>query len=173
MLLWQKHALSQSTTPSASKCTVSRQRFAVEACDSFTRAVKLYAAILSGNRMRFLCGNDTVAVAMRFAMKNGQICFSLRKFLAISPAIQKITGDCGCDAVVRSQTGKKSAGRGGVIGSGRLLAPPPRKPLLRVCCRAGVCVDARRVLRYWSELVLAFLCRFVCPCLCSGERRAG
>ena len=50
--------------------------------------------------MRFLCGNDTVAVAMRFAMKNGKICFSLRKFLAISPAIQKIASDCGCDAVV-------------------------------------------------------------------------
>ena len=40
-----------------------------------------------GNKLRFLCGNDTVAVAMRFAMTNGQICFSLRKFLAISPAI--------------------------------------------------------------------------------------
>ena len=53
-----------------------------------------------GNRLRFLCGNATVAVAMRFAMKNGQICFSLRKFLAISPAIQKIASDCGCDAVV-------------------------------------------------------------------------
>ena len=50
--------------------------------------------------MRFPCGNDTVAVAMHFAMKNGQICFSLRKFLAISPAIQKIASDCGCDAVV-------------------------------------------------------------------------
>ena len=50
--------------------------------------------------MRFLCGNDTVAVAMRFAMKNGETCFSLRKFLAISPAIQKIASDCGCDAVV-------------------------------------------------------------------------
>ena len=37
---------------------------------------------------------------MRFAMKNGKICFSLRKFLAISPAIQKIASDCGCDAVV-------------------------------------------------------------------------
>ena len=33
-------------------------------------------------------------------MKNGQICFSLRKFLAISSAIQKIASDCGCDAVV-------------------------------------------------------------------------
>ena len=52
------------------------------------------------NRLRFLCGNDTVAVAMHFAMKNGQLCFSLRKFLAISPAIQKIASDCGCDAVV-------------------------------------------------------------------------
>ena len=37
---------------------------------------------------------------MHFAMKNGQICFSLRKFLAISPAIQKLASDCGCDAVV-------------------------------------------------------------------------
>ena len=37
---------------------------------------------------------------MHFAMKNGQICFSLQKFLAISPAIQKIASDCGCDAVV-------------------------------------------------------------------------
>ena len=37
---------------------------------------------------------------MHFAMKNGQICVSLRKFLAISPAIQKIASDCGCDAVV-------------------------------------------------------------------------
>ena len=33
-------------------------------------------------------------------MKNAQIYFSLRKFLAISPAIQKIASDCGCDAVV-------------------------------------------------------------------------
>ena len=64
----------------------------------FVYAVKLYAAILSGDRLRFLCGDDTVAVAMHFAMKNGQICFSLRKFLAISPAIQKIASDCGCDA---------------------------------------------------------------------------
>ena len=48
----------------------------------------------------FDSGNDTVAVAMHFAMKIGQICFSLRKFLAISSAIQKIASDCGCDAVV-------------------------------------------------------------------------
>ena len=41
-----------------------------------------------------------VAVAMYFAMKNGQICFSLWKFLAIALAIQKIASDCGCDAVV-------------------------------------------------------------------------
>ena len=51
-------------------------------------------------RRCFLCGNDTVAVAMRFAMKNGPICFSLRKFLAISSAIQNFASDCGCDAVV-------------------------------------------------------------------------
>ena len=37
---------------------------------------------------------------MRFATKNGKICFSLQKFPAISPAIQKIASDCGCDAVV-------------------------------------------------------------------------
>ena len=48
----------------------------------------------------FFCGNDTVAVAMRFAMKNGQMCFSPRKFLAISSVTQKIANDCGCDAVV-------------------------------------------------------------------------
>ena len=51
-------------------------------------------------RRFFFCGNDTVAVAMRFAMKNGHICFSLRKFLVISSAIQKIASDRGCDAVV-------------------------------------------------------------------------
>ena len=45
-------------------------------------------------------GCDFSAVTMHFAMKNGQTCFSLRKFLAISPAIQKIASDCGCDAVV-------------------------------------------------------------------------
>ena len=38
---------------------------------------------------------------MRSAMKNGQTCFSLRKFLAISSAIlAKIASDCSCDAVV-------------------------------------------------------------------------
>ena len=60
--------------------------------------------------MQFLCGNDTVAVAMHFAMKNGRICFSLRKFLAISPAIQKIASDCGCDAVVHLEGDRKWSG---------------------------------------------------------------
>ena len=50
------------------------------------------------------CDVSAVTIRLRFAMhsamRNGQICFSLRKFLAISPAIQKITSDCGCDAVV-------------------------------------------------------------------------
>ena len=32
------------------------------------------------SRKRFFCGNDTVVVAMRFAMQDGQICFSLWKF---------------------------------------------------------------------------------------------
>ena len=40
-----------------------------------------------------------VAAAVRFAMKNGQMCSSLRKFLAISSAIQKIASDCSCGAV--------------------------------------------------------------------------
>ena len=57
-------------------------------------------ACLDSSRRFFWRGNDTFAVAMRFAMKNGQICFSLRKFLAISSAIHKIASDCGCDAVV-------------------------------------------------------------------------
>ena len=52
------------------------------------------------SRRRFFCGNYTVAVATPFAMKNGQMCFSLRKFLAISSAIQDIPSDCGCDTVV-------------------------------------------------------------------------
>ena len=43
---------------------------------------------------------------MHFAMENGQICFSLRKFLAISLAIQKIASDCGCDAVVHLDLGE-------------------------------------------------------------------
>ena len=42
-------------------------------------------------RRFFFCSNDTVAVAMRFAMKNGQMCAShVQKFLAIPSAIQKI-----------------------------------------------------------------------------------
>ena len=78
---------------------------AVEGCDSFTRSNCTQRFFL-GNRLRFLCGNDTVAVAMHFAMKNGQICSSLRKFLAMSLAIQKIASDCGCDAVVHSGAGR-------------------------------------------------------------------
>ena len=65
-----------------------------------------------GNRLRFLCGDDAVAVAMHFAMKNGQTCFSLRKCLAISPATQKIASDCGCDPVVH---GGKSRSKGRVF----------------------------------------------------------
>ena len=84
---------------SAPKCTVSRRWFAVKVCDSSAQS-NCTQRFLLGNRSRLLCGNDTVAVAMHFAMKNGQICFSLRKFLAISPAIHKIASDCGCDAVV-------------------------------------------------------------------------
>ena len=84
---------------SGPKCTVSRRWFAVKVCDSFTRS-NCTQRLFLGNRLRFLCGNDTVAVAMHFAMKNAQICFLLRKFLAISPAIQRIASDCGCDAVV-------------------------------------------------------------------------
>ena len=46
------------------------------------------------------CKNDTLAVVM-FLRRNG--C-SLWKFFAISPTIQKITSDCGCDAVVHSSS---------------------------------------------------------------------
>ena len=81
------------------KCTVCRRWFVVESCDSFTRSNCTQRFFL-GNRLRFLCGNDTVAVAMHFSMKNGQIFFSQRKFPAISSAIQEIASDCGCDAVV-------------------------------------------------------------------------
>ena len=47
------------------KCAVSRRWFAVEACDSFTRSSCTQRLFL-GNRWRFLCGSDAVAVAMRF-----------------------------------------------------------------------------------------------------------
>ena len=63
----------------STKCTVSRRWFAVKVCDSFTRSNCTQRFFL-GNRLRFLCGSNTVAVAMHFAMKNGQICFSLRNF---------------------------------------------------------------------------------------------
>ena len=39
-------------------------------------------------------------LAAHLRMKNGPICFSLRKFLAMSPAIQESVGDGSCDAVV-------------------------------------------------------------------------
>ena len=83
----------------APKCTVSRRWFAVKICDS-SMQWNCTQRFFLGNRLRFLSGNDTIAVAMHSAMKDGQICFSLRKFLAISPAIQKIASGCGCDAVV-------------------------------------------------------------------------
>ena len=93
------------------------------------------------NRLQFLCGNDTAAVAMHFAMKNGQICFSLRKFLAISLAIQKIANDCGCDAVVHLGQGSlehpQIPGGGGVPGSGRLLAAPPGIRSRESSCRVN------------------------------------
>ena len=73
-----KHA-TKALRQSRPKCTFSRQWFAVEACDLFTRSNCTQRFFL-GNRLRFLCGNDTVAVAMHLAMKNGQTCFSLRKF---------------------------------------------------------------------------------------------
>ena len=57
-----------------------------------------------GNNMVAVAMRFAMAVAMRFAMTKGQICFSLRKFLAISSAIQKIASDCGCDAVVHLGT---------------------------------------------------------------------
>ena len=58
-------------------------------CDSFMRSNCAQRFFL-GNRLRLQSAvDDMVAVAMHFAMKNGLNCFSLRKFLAISPAIQK------------------------------------------------------------------------------------
>ena len=68
------------------KCTVCRRWFVVEFCESFPRS-NCTQRFLLGNGSRFLCSNGTVALAMHFATKNGQFCFSLRKFLAISPAI--------------------------------------------------------------------------------------
>ena len=41
------------------------------------------------SRRRSFCGNNMVEGAMHFMMKNVQLCFSLRKSLSISSAIQK------------------------------------------------------------------------------------
>ena len=97
--------------------------------------------------MRFLCGNDTVAVAMHFAMKNGKIRFLMRKFLAISPAIQKIASDCGCDAVVH--LGRDWGGWGWGPVPVPLRVGAPGKPLLRVSVACLlVCDLAPRVCDY-------------------------
>ena len=112
----KKRGNTTSRVPPSSRDPSHFPRFAVEACDSFTRS-NCTQRLFLGNRLRFLCGNDTVAVAMRFAMKNDQICFSLRKFLAISPAIQKIASDCGCDAVVHSGPTARAGSGGGERGT--------------------------------------------------------
>ena len=91
----------------------------------FVYAVNCTQRFFLGNRLRFPCGNGTVAVAMHFAMKNGQFASRCGKFLAISPAIQKIASDCSCDAVVHldrgSGGGRVRWGRSGREGP---VAPP-------------------------------------------------
>ena len=111
----------------------------------FVYTVKLYAAILSGNRLRFVCGNDAVAVAMHFAMKNGQIRFSLRKFLAISLAIQKIASDCGCDAVVHLGVATLTLSAGGLCPLPSTSGPPGNGDsvcLVFVCAFATILYQA-------------------------------
>ena len=80
------------------------QRFLFEGCivrPATLNNCKRCPQACPDSRRRFLFAvTDTVAVAMSFAMKNGQICFSLWKFLATLSANQKIASDCGCDAVV-------------------------------------------------------------------------
>ena len=55
----------------------------------------------------FLCGNETVVVAMRSVMKSGQFASqcgnSLPSHLRLTP-IQDITSDCGRDAAVHSDS---------------------------------------------------------------------
>ena len=104
---------------------------------------------------------------MRFAKKNGQICFSLRKFFAISSAIQRIAGDCGCDAVVPfgqqlrisgwSELNEASARSVSQNLQFHLSAPAQRQQLQRkqtsdatslwrLCCRASFCHSGKGTL---------------------------
>ena len=94
-----------------------------EICDLFTRS-KLYTAIFWGfnckTRLHWIaasgaqlvqilggefifCSNDTVAVALRFAMKMAKLLLIAEipcDFVCDSKMIFKIASDCGCDAVV-------------------------------------------------------------------------
>ena len=69
--------------------------------------------------------------------------------------------------------GSRAGGRG--FGAGNWVWPPPRRPPRnRSCefgCRADICEDARRVLRWCMVLVLVFLCMYVCPCFFLSSRR--
>ena len=73
--------------------------------------------------------NDTVAVAMYFAMNNGQICFSPPNFFAISSAVQQMTSDCGCDAVVPQFQRFSPNVLGGSISPATYSQPPPGQRL--------------------------------------------
>ena len=81
----------------------------------------------------FSVGSDALAVAMLVVMKNGQTRFRLRKFLAISLAIQTCASDCDYNAMVHPVSSCISILLG---GGGTWVRPPPsgppRKPLLRV-----------------------------------------
>ena len=73
---------------------------------------------------------------MHFAMENGQICFSLRKFVAISLAIQKIASDCGCDAVVHlgpAPSSRAPPGNGSIEGRRLSVRCAETSVHLRVC----------------------------------------
>ena len=120
----------------------------MEVCDLFTRSNCTQRFFL-GNRLRFLCGNDTLVVAMHFAMKNGQICFSLQKFLAISPAIQKIASDCGCDAVVHLGANRLSGCIPGAVSSLAELLHLHLENNRMSCSIPGAMASLRKLLDLW------------------------
>ena len=108
---------------------------------------------------------------MHSAMKNGQICFSLRNFLAISSAIQKIASDCGCDAVVHLAEVLQSG-----FGGGRRPTPStwgPPETTLRVSVSAWCQRRCASCLRYDMVCCMrVFLSWFRVP-VCSLNMRVG
>ena len=137
----------------------------------FVHAVKSYAGMFCVNGLRFFFGNDTLAFAMPCAMKNGQICFSLQKFLAISLAMQKslaiaiavpwctqiLLPDSSFPLVVtRSLTYSSTPFAKGTVRGSSLLHPAAHS-LIELLLRCPQLLDARSASAFKPRFLLANL----------------